>query len=160
MFPQEGYFNWTTEAKAKLRSLWDQGATGQEIAVTMGGGLSRSAVIGMANRMGLEARQARINPLAAANKRPRVKAAVKPKAAPVPRPETTPPLALSSAEEFPATSGGSRHWLTRKPWECPYPVSGAGHATYSCCAPMSERAPYCDAHARLCYSGYFVKKVA
>lgn len=49
----KSYYIWSDDRKARLRELWTQGMSAQEIAERLGGGLSRSAVIGKANRSGL-----------------------------------------------------------------------------------------------------------
>lgn len=47
--------SWTEERIAKLRSLWESGATASQISEALGG-VSRNAVIGKAHRLGLKAR--------------------------------------------------------------------------------------------------------
>lgn len=47
---------WSDERVQKLRKLWLEGKSGAQIAEIMGGDLSRAAVIGKANRLGLPAR--------------------------------------------------------------------------------------------------------
>ena len=44
---------WTEERQKKLVKLWNKGASAREIADRLGGGITRNAVIGKANRMGL-----------------------------------------------------------------------------------------------------------
>ncbi len=44
---------WTEERVKTLKKLWEEGKTARQIAETLGGGLTRNAVIGKANRMGL-----------------------------------------------------------------------------------------------------------
>jgi|AACY02.16.fsa_nt_gi Uncharacterized protein conserved in bacteria len=50
---------WTEERVGMLKKLWKQGKSAREIAEIMGGGLTRNAVIGKANRIGLRAAAAR-----------------------------------------------------------------------------------------------------
>lgn len=54
-------FNWTPASEAKLEDLWSRGLSFSEIAAKMGGGLSRSAAIGKARRMGLARGQASLD---------------------------------------------------------------------------------------------------
>ncbi len=49
---------WTDDRNDTLRTLWGTGATGQQIATHMGGGLSRSAVLAQARRLKLPERPA------------------------------------------------------------------------------------------------------
>ena len=46
--------NWTDESITQLTNLWNEGKTGNEIAVIMG--ISRNSVIGKAHRLGLSGR--------------------------------------------------------------------------------------------------------
>ncbi len=46
-------FEWTSDRVETLKNLWATGQTAREIAVTLGNGISRNAVIGKANRLGL-----------------------------------------------------------------------------------------------------------
>lgn len=48
-------FDWTPQTEARLFEIWKAGHSGTAIAQMMGGGLSRSAVIGKLNRMGCTA---------------------------------------------------------------------------------------------------------
>jgi GcrA cell cycle regulator len=52
---------WPPARVAKLKKLWAEGKSGSEIAEILGGGLSRAAVIGKANRLGCAARGAPAN---------------------------------------------------------------------------------------------------
>jgi len=47
---------WTPGKVKKLTELWEQGKTGSEIAKALGGGVTRSAVIGKARRLKLSPR--------------------------------------------------------------------------------------------------------
>jgi hypothetical protein len=50
---------WDDRAKARLRELWATGQSATVIAEIMGGGLSRSAILGKASRIGLYRQQRR-----------------------------------------------------------------------------------------------------
>ncbi len=47
---------WGIDQVEKLRTLWSQGMTANDISVALGGTISRNAVIGKAHRMGLSGR--------------------------------------------------------------------------------------------------------
>lgn len=47
---------WTEQRLARLRQMWGAGVTASNIALALGGGLSRNAVVGKAHRMGLAGR--------------------------------------------------------------------------------------------------------
>lgn len=53
-----GDYPWDDDAIAWLKELWAEGGSATQIAETMGGGLTRSAILGKASRIGLY-RQAR-----------------------------------------------------------------------------------------------------
>ncbi|WP_240233595.1 GcrA family cell cycle regulator [Devosia lacusdianchii] len=53
---QTRLFDWTDDAVSLLRNRWAEGASCSEIARELGGGLSRSAVIGKVTRLKLPAR--------------------------------------------------------------------------------------------------------
>lgn len=44
---------WTEEKQQLLEKMWKEGAVARDIAEALGGGITRNAVIGKANRMGL-----------------------------------------------------------------------------------------------------------
>ena len=46
-------YEWTPERTHRLKSLWREGVSAREIASKIGGDLTRNAVIGKANRLGL-----------------------------------------------------------------------------------------------------------
>jgi len=50
-------FDWTLSAEAKLRDLWASGASATAISKKFGGVITRNAVIGKAQRMGLPGRK-------------------------------------------------------------------------------------------------------
>ena len=56
--------SWTEERIAKLKSLWEGGATASQISEELGG-VSRNAVIGKAHRLGLKARPSPVKTSAA-----------------------------------------------------------------------------------------------
>ncbi|HEY2177035.1 MAG TPA: hypothetical protein VGH15_00510 [Caulobacteraceae bacterium] len=41
-----------------------------------------------------------------------------------------------------------RHWLSRLPGECAFPVDGDGPHLRSCCNPCMAASPYCRGHRR------------
>ncbi len=48
---------WTDDRVGMLRSLWKEGHSARQIAMRIGSGISRNAVIGKAHRLGLSQRQ-------------------------------------------------------------------------------------------------------
>ena len=99
--------SWTDERIAKLKEMWEGGATASQIADELGG-VSRNAVIGKAHRLGLKARPSPVKakekaapaaasptpaPAPAATRQPS-----RPAAEPAPRPQPAPAAAPKAAE--------------------------------------------------------------
>ena len=145
---------WTPDRKAVVAILWPMGISASKIANRIGG-VSRNGVIGVVHRMGASGRGTPSVPTTAKSsimKPPKPKAITKPngtilksdgmgRVGPVLEPLPIPP-----AGDIPATA---RHWLTRKPRECKWPVGDAGgYDQLSCCAPVrDEGCSYCSFHA-------------
>lgn len=94
--------SWTDERIAKLKDMWEGGATASQIADELGG-VSRNAVIGKAHRLGLKARP---SPVKAGEKKDAPAApvvAIGAPAAPTRRPPVSRPAA-AGAERRPATA--------------------------------------------------------
>lgn len=53
---------WTDDAVSDLTRMWDEGLSARLIALAMGRGITRCAVIGKARRLGLSARVEGVNP--------------------------------------------------------------------------------------------------
>jgi GcrA cell cycle regulator len=51
------FFDWTEERVTVLRACWNQGLSASQIAIVLGGELSRCAVLGKVHRIGLPGRQ-------------------------------------------------------------------------------------------------------
>lgn len=51
---------WSDDRVARLRKMWEAGASASTIAKKLGGSVTKNAVIGKANRLGLERRQSPI----------------------------------------------------------------------------------------------------
>ncbi|WP_228243314.1 GcrA family cell cycle regulator [Porphyrobacter sp. GA68] len=87
--------SWTEERIAKLKSLWESGATASQISDALGG-VSRNAVIGKAHRLGLKARPSPVKSGAAKAKQPAKNTEPASEAAvettPAVRPVKTPPV--------------------------------------------------------------------
>ena len=127
-------FCWSEDVLRAARRLYvEQGLSASESARRLG--VSRSALIGKAHRMGWAAE--RDPRLAIANQLRGGRAvarALRPARPDIPLP---PDLVV------PCTP---RPWMERAPGQCAFPVSGEGEAVMSCCSPSGLRS-YCPAHA-------------
>lgn len=177
-------FVWTEDRIAKTRKLWIEGKSATEIADILGGGLSRSAVIGKVHRLGLS-RDSRTNPPAA-----RVTVARPPRPVRAPKPpKPTPPenfvptVTHAEAEarrKVAAVEGQKRvdafaeaandtaiPLIERGRFQCSWPVGEPERpAQQMCCgAPVIEGAnkaveTYCTRHAKLATTGRPIRQMS
>jgi GcrA cell cycle regulator len=131
-------FCWSEDVLRAARRLYvEEGLSASESARRLG--VTRSALIGKAHRMGWAAE--RDPRLAIANQLRGGRAvarALRPARPDVPLPPQ------------PAVACAPRPWMQRAPGQCAFPVSGDGEAVMSCCAPSGLRS-YCPAHAAAMY---------
>ena len=93
--------SWTDERIEQLRQMWQNGHTASQIAETLGG-VSRNAVIGKANRLGLQSRPSPVKP-GEGEAEPAAKPAAAERPAPAPR-TATPTPAPAEPKPAPAAS--------------------------------------------------------
>lgn len=167
-------FNWTPERKVRALELWASGQSGSEIALTFGGDVSRSAVIGMISREGNRLKAATgKNPYArpdvGRNQRP-------PKAPRVLKPKVAKPERIARVIDLATVAPGDRLpplvKLDQRLWvslpnttpkdllslsrcECRWPLSTAvnnvgddGPSSLFCAAKQADNSPYCPTHTR------------
>lgn len=138
---------WTEEAIATLRRLWDEGLSTAEIGRRMG--ISKNAVVGKAHRLNLSPRPSPIRrapgtavparrPAAPAPPRP-VPMVAAPPARPADRP--APVVAMRPAPPLRLGSGA-----------CCWPIGDPGAPGFRFCgAPALVGKPYCADHAAIAY---------
>lgn len=153
-------FNWTDLAVAELKTRWAAGETCTEIALNMGGCLTRNAVIGKVTRLGLKKRRDS-HLYTPKPKRKRAERTIRRNGGGY-VPVVVAPLLdeepdTSSLEEIeasppPATFLGIA-LLDLKPNHCRYP-RGEGAAILFCGQPKRDDASYCTACHRRCHSGF------
>ena len=150
-------YDWTTEAVAKLRQLWDDAHSASEIGRRLG--TSKNAVIGKARRLALPGRPSPIRRGGSAAERP-----TREKVAAARRPPATMPTGRAAvvnarSSDVPpavtpitATDPELRAWPARERRECCWPIGEPRTAAFRLCgAPALTKAPYCEAHARSAY---------
>ncbi|MEO1105769.1 MAG: GcrA family cell cycle regulator [Pseudomonadota bacterium] len=166
--------SWTDERIETLRKLWAEGHSASQIADTLGGGVSRNAVIGKIHRLGLSGR---VKSTRTAQRRPAVRAkpAPKPAAPPpaaqprvmavgstvvkvvareTPEPEAAPVLEAAPepriAEVVPLHGGVSLFDL--KASSCRWPVGDPSGDDFSFCGLKTNQGEtYCTAHAEAAF---------
>lgn len=119
---------WPEEKKERLSELWAKGHLAREISDMMD--ITKGAVVGQANRMGLAARRAGFLP--------------KPAPAPV-----------SASEPASSAPSGAVHLLDRTDQQCKFPLWAHDEApTMMYCGQLRMHGQsYCKAHCLLCYPG-------
>jgi GcrA cell cycle regulator len=144
---------WTIERVALLKKRIDAGLSLGQIAREIG--VSRNAVIGKANRLGLSrfkratVRQPERNgtPVIARPKMARPVILFRPRSfrATPPKPQ----LALAGA---PADSANRRSLFELQQWHCRWPISEPGAEDFGFCGSARvDCLPYCAAHSRMAY---------
>jgi GcrA cell cycle regulator len=134
---------WTTERVALLKKGIEAGLTCAEIAREIG--LSRNAVIGKANRLGLSrGRGAPTGERSSGRKSPRGTANRQAIRALWTEPE--PPA------EPPSESGSRRSLFELAQWHCRWPLGEPGTEEFGFCGNKPvDGLPYCPGHARMAY---------
>jgi GcrA cell cycle regulator len=118
--------DWTEERVETLTQMWLDGSTARQIAEILGEGVTRNAVIGKANRLGLS------KPSKSSETRRQRRTEVK--------------QAVLQMPEGGATI------LTLTSSTCRWPIGDPGDDDFRFCgAKPKEDGPYCEFHARLAY---------
>jgi GcrA cell cycle regulator len=134
---------WNDIQVATLKRLWTDGLSCSQIAMRIGMGCTRNAVIGKVHRLGLSGRITPARPIRVGHIRkpkirilgPKIKPGKLPKELPPPAPERKIPLALLSSTT------------------CRYPLGDPKAETFGFCGcDPKEGSPYCEFHARLAYN--------
>ena len=152
--------SWTEDRVGALKKLWLEGQSASQIAKTLGGGVTRNAVIGKVHRLGLSGRAAPSQPArttfrAAARPRPTAPAApVQAPSAPrrieaaAPRPVmTAQPAVPAPMPELPGTATV----LTLGAHMCKWPIGDPSSREFSFCGRRASEGVYCGEHSRVAY---------
>jgi GcrA cell cycle regulator len=114
---------WTQDRINLLKRLWPEGLSAETIALELGGGLTRNAVLGKVARLGLSEGRT--------GGRPRREAAHRE----TPEP---PPAGVATI-------------LSVRRKDCRWPYGEPGDAAFSLCGRPSDRGAFCAAHAAIAY---------
>lgn len=139
---------WTDERVDRLKRLWLEGRTAEQIARELKNGISRSAVLGKVHRLGLSAGRPGRVPAASrpGTPRARVERSV---TRPVKRAATdAPALSFESAPDLPSRG---MTILTVKPGQCRWPYGDPADAGFSLCGRPVARGAFCAGHAAVGY---------
>ena len=121
--------DWTDERVAELSKLWQEGYSARQIAESLGEGITRNAVIGKANRLGLS----------------------KPSKSSVTRQQRQKERAEKVLQlQPPIDEGATIFSLTAS--TCRWPIGDPGDLDFHFCGANSNVGqPYCDYHAAMAY---------
>ena len=132
---------WTDDRIGRLKKLWLEGQTAEQIARDLANGITRSAVLGKVHRMGLSAERAG-RPCKRPDVRPG-KTHVAPHKPPPVRPVHTPPEA--EMEHGLVTLHSVRRF------QCRWPFGNPGAADFSLCGQPVTRGSFCASHVAIAY---------
>ncbi|OYX58029.1 MAG: hypothetical protein B7Y86_03170 [Brevundimonas subvibrioides] len=132
---------WTEDRISRMKSLWLEGQTADQIARDLANGISRSAVLGKVHRMGLSAGRSGRPP-----KRPVVSRDT-PQHAPA---RSITVQTIDTAPEV-ATEHGLATVLSVRRCECRWPFGEPGAADFSLCGQPIARGAFCASHASVAY---------
>jgi len=145
---------WTEDRVGALKKLWLEGQSASQIAKTLGGGVTRNAVIGKVHRLGLSGRAAPSQPARAVfrTSRPRPAPSVQPSAPR--RLEAVQPKAAVSVQPIPAPVPdlpGTATVMTLGAHMCKWPIGDPSSKEFSFCGRRASEGVYCGEHARVAY---------
>lgn len=130
---------WTEERREEVKRRWMEGQKAVLIASEMGA-VSRNAIIGLINRMGL----------AGQRRKPPVVQIVRPRTHQRVRianlKKSAPPLEPVVSE---AAESGHISFADLRDWHCKFPF---GERDFTYCGRAASIGPYCSDHAQLCYT--------
>ena len=153
--------SWTEDRVGALKKLWLEGQSASQIAKTLGGGVTRNAVIGKVHRLGLSGRAAPSQPARTTFRpaRPRAAAPAAPVQAPsaprrieavAPRPIVA--AAPQASVPTPAPElAGTATVLTLGAHMCKWPIGDPSSREFSFCGRRASEGVYCGEHARVAY---------
>ena len=147
--------SWTEDRVGALKKLWLEGQSASQIAKTLGGGVTRNAVIGKVHRLGLSGRAAPSQPARATFRPSRPRPAAPPTQAPSaprrieavqPRPAAAPSVP-APMPDLPGTATV----MTLGAHMCKWPIGDPSSNEFSFCGRRSSEGVYCVEHARVAY---------
>ena len=130
---------WTDDRVGRLKTLWREGQTAEQISRDLANGISRSAVLGKIHRLGLSASRSRVSKTLEARSTPastprRPHAAI--------RPFIEPDVILERGFATLQTVG--RH-------QCRWPLGDPAAPDFILCGQPVARGVYCRPHGDLAY---------
>ena len=144
---------WTEDRIGRLKTLWLEGQTAEQIARDLAHGITRSAVLGKVHRMGLSAGRSGRPPKRRLGSPPvqdRPASVVSPEP-PRPAPACHRPTRPVAAPAEVAMERGMTTVLSVRRCECRWPFGEPGTADFSLCGQPVTRGAFCASHAAVAY---------
>ncbi|QTC92825.1 GcrA family cell cycle regulator [Brevundimonas goettingensis] len=137
---------WTQDRIDRLRTLWLQGRTAEQVARALGADITRSAVLGKVHRLGLSA----------GRPAPPVKRPVQPRPLPPARPLPLKAVAktrsrIPTPEDVPVRETGLATLLSVGRRDCRWPMGDPRAEGFSLCGLKAVRGAYCARHGAIAY---------
>lgn len=132
--------SWTEQEIKTATTMWREGSSATEIAMALGSGKSRNAVVGKMHRLGLTGR----SQANATSGHATVRRIQSREERALPNRETASPEPLPASE-------GVLH-LDRRFNQCAFPITAATADMRVCGAETQECSPYCPEHHQRCYT--------
>ncbi|MBI2260854.1 MAG: GcrA cell cycle regulator [Caulobacterales bacterium] len=132
---------WTEDRVGRLKTLWHEGQTAEQIARDLANGITRCAVLGKVYRMGLSAGR----PTASAKAARRAPTTAPPSRA---RPPVSPRPCIGPE---PMPEKGVATLLSVRRHQCRWPLGDPLAASFSLCGREVAKGAYCASHAQIAY---------
>ncbi|MCG2662699.1 GcrA family cell cycle regulator [Brevundimonas sp.] len=132
---------WTDDRIGRLKTLWLEGQTAEQIALDLANGITRSAVLGKVHRMGLSAGR---------SGRPAKRPGPGPKPSRL-APTRSLPARPLDARPVVATEHGLATVLSVRRCQCRWPFGEPGAADFTLCGQPVMRGAFCALHAAIAY---------
>ena len=132
---------WTDDRIGRLKKLWLEGRTAEQIARDLANGITRSAVLGKVHRMGLSAGR---------SGRPPKRLAAAPKPLRLAPTRFRPAQPIGAPSEV-AAEHGLVTLLSVRRCQCRWPFGEPGTADFSLCGQPVTRGAFCASHAAIAY---------
>ncbi len=151
---------WTDDRVERLGRLWAEGLSASQIAATLGGGVTRNAVIGKVHRLGLSGRAKSGQPAPPRPAKPRPPSAPgavadRPRSPEPATPAAAGPVVAPTVVRLPEVAiPVSRRVsiLDLRDSMCRWPIGDPTSQEFGFCGSRTVTGlPYCDSHCRLAY---------
>lgn len=130
---------WNDDRIGRLRKLWYEGQTAEQVSRDLGHGITRSAVLGKVYRLGLSAGRAA------------VPAKAPPRPTSVPPPRAAVSVMHARVDLKGAWESGSATVRSVGRHQCRWPLGDPADAAFSLCGRPVSRGAYCGPHGEIAY---------